>query len=217
MSFAELIPLGWSDRWAALLAEHPAGAEPARVLRHDGVALQVATESGTRTAPLAQRLHPAPAVGDWIVLDGEHPVAVLPRSSLLSRRAAIGESEQALAANVDLVLLVCGLDRPVKDGRIQRGAALAWDAGAVPVVVLTKAALVDEALAATTAGRLRDDHPGIDVLVSSADEGVGLDEVGRAGGRTHHRARRRIRRRQVQPGERPARDRRRRGRPGSRG
>ncbi len=179
MSFDALIPYGWSDRWTALVAEHPATFEPARVVRHDGVALQVATTGGLRSAPMSQRLEPAPAVGDWIVLDGDHPAAVLPRSSLLSRRSAMGDTEQVLAANVDLVLLVCGLDRPVKDGRIQRGAALAWDAGAVPVVVLTKAATVAGDLPQRAAQQIRDDHPGIEVLVSSAKEGEGIRELER--------------------------------------
>ena len=42
------------------------------------------------------------------------------------------------------MLLVCGLDRPVTAGRIQRGEALAWDAGAHPLLVLTKADLADD-------------------------------------------------------------------------
>ena len=57
--------------------------------------------------------------------------------------AANLHAEQSLAANVDVVLLVCGLDRPVKGSRIQRGVTLASDAGAEPVIVLTKAALSD--------------------------------------------------------------------------
>jgi ribosome biogenesis GTPase len=175
MDLDALVPFGWTDRWAALLADQPAGSVPARVVRHDGVALQVATPGGIVTAPLSQRLDPPPTVGDWVVLDGDHPVAVLPRTSLLSRRSALSDTEQVLAANVDLVLLVCGLDRPVKDGRIQRGAALAWDAGAVPAVVLTKAALVEDADA--VAEQVADDHPGLDVLVTSAKEGQGLTEL----------------------------------------
>jgi len=179
MSFDALIPYGWNERWAGLAAELPAAVEPARVVRHDGVALQVATVEGLRMAPLAQRLDPAPTVGDWVVLDGAHPVAVLHRSSLLSRRAALGGATQVLAANVELVLLVCGLDRPVKDGRIQRGAALARDAGAVPVVVLTKAAVVDPDLPERAARQVGRDHPGLQVVVTSAREGTGLAEVRR--------------------------------------
>ena len=46
-----LVEVGWSDRWAALLGEHP-GAEPGRVLRHDGVAVTVRTATGDRVVPL---------------------------------------------------------------------------------------------------------------------------------------------------------------------
>src|SRR6478735_3453504 len=110
MQLQPLAPYGWSDRWAALLADHP-GCDPARVVRHDGSGLLLATADGIVAAPLTRRLDPAPTVGDWIACEGDEPVAVLERSSLLTRRAAEGDISQALAANVDLVLLVCGLDR----------------------------------------------------------------------------------------------------------
>ena len=140
---ASLIPLGWSDRWAALVAEHGPDAEPGRVLRHDGVAVQVRTPTGDRTVKLRRGVD-AVTVGDWLAVEGEQVLGLLERTSLLRRRAAGGDEHQLLAANLDLVLLVCGLDRRVAAGRIQRGEALAWDAGAVPVLVLTKADLVDD-------------------------------------------------------------------------
>jgi ribosome biogenesis GTPase len=70
---------------------------------------------------------------------------------------------------------VCGLDRPVKDGRIQRGTAIAHDAGAEPVVVLTKAhgpgtVDPDEAVAEVRAG-----NPDVPVVVTSVQEGLGIE------------------------------------------
>lgn len=174
MSHPALVPYGWSDRWAAHGTGRP-GRRPARVVRHDGAGLLLATDDGILAAPLLRRMDPAPTVGDWIELDGDEPVAVLPRASLLSRRAAAGEVEQALAANVDVVLLVCGLDRPVKAGRLHRAAALARDAGATPVVVLTKAARADDVDAVRTV--VEEENPGLDVLVTSVHEGIGLDEL----------------------------------------
>ena len=175
MSYPNLTPYGWNERWQALLADHP-GCLPGRVIRHHGISLEVASPDGIVTAVLALRLDPAPTVGDWVALDADrHPVAVLARTSLLRRRSALTDSDQAMAANVDLVLLVCGLDRPVKTGRIQRGATLAWDAGATPVVVLTKAVRatgVDE-----VAERVAAANPGVEVLITSAKEGVGLDAL----------------------------------------
>jgi ribosome biogenesis GTPase len=170
---AALAAIGWGDRWAALLAEH-GDAEAGRVLRHDGVAVTVRTETGDRVIPLRRGVDP-PTVGDWLALDGDRMVAVLERSSLLRRRASGGEGTQPLAANLDLVLLVCGLDRRVVPGRIQRGEALAWDAGATPVLVLTKADLATD-----LDGVLRtveEDHPGLEVLVTSMVTGEGIAEL----------------------------------------
>jgi ribosome biogenesis GTPase len=177
-SLDALVPLGWDAGWAKTLAAAVHGAEPGRVLQHHGAGLVVAMPEGPRTIMLTKRLDPEPAVGDWIaVVDGE-VVEVLPRRSLLRRKTAHGEGEQQLAANVDTVLLVCGLDRPVKDGRIHRGTTIARDAGAVPAVVLTKAGRsgvdVDPDHAAD---EVRLAHPGIDVIVTSVKEGVGLDEL----------------------------------------
>jgi ribosome biogenesis GTPase len=176
LQFPALIPYGWNDRWVDPLLEHP-GCLPARVVRHDGAGLLIATpDAGIVAAPLVARLEPAPTVGDWIAYEAPATlVAVLPRLSLLRRRSALGESAQALAANVDIVLLVCGLDRPVKKGRIQRGAALALDAGATPVIVLTKAALAQEADAMAAA--VAQENPGIELLLTSAKEGTGLDAL----------------------------------------
>jgi ribosome biogenesis GTPase len=165
--------LGWGDRWAALLAEHD-GAEAGRVLRHDGVAVTARTASGDRVVPLRRGVE-APIVGDWLALDDDQIVAVLDRSSLVRRRSAGGDGTQPLVANVDLVLLVCGLDRPLRAGRIQRGEALAWDAGATPLLVLTKAdqaASVDDVRA-----RVGRDHPGLEVHVTSTKDRTGLDEL----------------------------------------
>ena len=179
--YPALEPLGWDENWQRELAQQAVGALPGRVLLHHGVALVLAMPDGVETIMLTQRLRPAPAVGDWVsVVDGE-ALGVLPRRSLLRRRNAPGDGEQQLAANIDTVLLVCGLDRPVKSGRIQRGTAIAHDAGARPVVVLTKASRdSDEAVdPAVASAEIRAEHPGIEVLVTSVKEGEGLDELRR--------------------------------------
>jgi ribosome biogenesis GTPase len=175
VSFDSLRAFGWNSHWAELLRAVPGDAVPARVVRHDGVALVVAGPDGIVSAPLGARLEPEATVGDWVALVDGRPAAVLPRTSLLRRRAALRDVEQVLAANVDVVLLVCGLDRPVKSGRIQRGATLASEAGARPVIVLTKAAT--SADAARVAERVAAANPGIEVIVSSVREGVGTDEL----------------------------------------
>ena len=144
------------------------------MLRHDGVSVNVLTPSGERIVKL-RRGAEAPTVGDWLALEGDTLVAVLERSSLLRRRAAGGDDLQVLAANIDLVLLVCGLDRFVRAGRVQRGEALAWDAGAVPVLVLTKADLAED-LEGTLA-EIDSVHHGLERFLTSAPEGFGIAEL----------------------------------------
>lgn len=124
------------------LHSHPDGT-PGRVVRHDGRTVFVAFAAGPTAVPIRTSTPPL-AVGDWIVERGGLIEAVLPRSSLLRRRDPSGGGEQLIAANVDLVGIVCGLDRPVNIGRIQRFTSLAWDAGAIPLVILTKADLVND-------------------------------------------------------------------------
>ncbi len=169
-----LSSLGWSDRWSALLAEHP-GAEAARVVRHDGTHVLVTSADGSRAVPRPLDFEPDPVVGDWLAIDGDEVRGVLDRTGLLRRRAADNDQPQPVAANVDVVVLVNGLDRPIRPGRIDRGVALAWDGGASAVVVLTKSAIADGEVdvAAATARR----HPGVEVLVTSAVEGLGMDEL----------------------------------------
>ncbi|MCU1453744.1 MAG: GTPase EngC [Acidimicrobiales bacterium] len=151
-------------------------AQAARVLRHDGVALLVATAEGERAVPLRPNLDPMPVVGDWLALDTDDRVAqVLPRVSLLRRRAAGRDEEQAIVANVDLVVIVCGLDRPVVTGRLERFTALARDAGARPAIVLSKADVTTDA--AARRAEVEAGAPGIEVLVVSTVDRSGVAEV----------------------------------------
>lgn len=176
MSHDALVPIGWDASWERELSTHH-GAEPARVLRHHGAGLVLALPDRIDTLMFTQRLDPEPTVGDWVVVADGEVVSVLPRRSLLRRRTAHGDDVQQLAANVDVVLLVCGLDRPVKDGRIRRGTTIALDAGAEPVVVLTKAETDDAADPDRAVAEVRAAHPGLDVIVASVKEGIGLDEL----------------------------------------
>ena len=117
-----------------------------------------------------------PATGDWVVArraDAELALieAVLPRRTQFSRRAA-GKTlaEQVIAANIDLAVVVCGLDGDFNLRRIERYLVLARESGAEPVIVLNKADLrgsVAEAVAEATriAGGAR-------VVALSAQESV---------------------------------------------
>jgi len=101
-----------------------------------------------------------PVTGDWVatrVVDPFQAIveAVLPRKTVFSRRAAgRREDEQPVAANIDLVFLVCGLDADFNLRRLERYMTLAAEAGAEAVVVLNKADLcpdIEARLAETAA------------------------------------------------------------------
>jgi ribosome biogenesis GTPase / thiamine phosphate phosphatase len=120
-------------------------------------------------------------VGDRIRFDGETLVELLPRTSLLTRLGHDG-NEQAIAANVDVVMLVAGLDRPVKPGRLLRATTQAWEAGSAPLIVLTKADLADPG---ATIADLATQVVGVDVMTVSSVTGEGIDELlDRLAGRT---------------------------------
>lgn len=147
---------GWTDEWRARLDALGVGApcEAARVIGQDRDrwSIQTVTADVVSARVASGRLNLYPVVGDWVVA-GPGPnvsdpwslVAVLPRRSAFSRGAAgTGAEEQVLAANVDRVWIVHGLDVPPNLRRIERYLALAWESGAVPSIVLTKADLADD-------------------------------------------------------------------------
>ena len=119
---------------------------------------------------------PRPVVGDVVVMaaTGDRVSEVRPRRSVL-RRADPAGGEQVLAANVDVVAIVCGLDRPVKTGRVQRGAALAWDCGATPILVLSKADLSADLDAAE--GQAHVANPGLEVFTVSVAADTGIEAL----------------------------------------
>jgi ribosome biogenesis GTPase len=83
-----------------------------------------------------------PAVGDWVAVRDAMIHAVLPRRTVFSRRAAGDRNEeQIIAANVDLILIVCGLDHDYNPRRIERYVTLTRQSGADAVIVLNKADL----------------------------------------------------------------------------
>ena len=149
-------------------------SEPARVALAGRDFFVVWTESGECEAAASGRLrHDSrdwPAVGDWVVLEaGARIVRVLPRQTAFSRKeAGTATRQQVIAANIDVLFIVTGLDGDFNPRRIERYLLLAWESGAKPAVVLNKADMcadVDRAVAniATLAS-------GAPVLVISALE-----------------------------------------------
>jgi ribosome biogenesis GTPase / thiamine phosphate phosphatase len=179
--------IGYSPRWQALFERRaPQGLVAGRVVRIDRGSSLVATEDGVvRARPSARLLKSArgladlPAVGDWVAviapdgLDVPQIDAVFERTSAITRGDPGRASEtQVLAANVDVVFVVHSIAEEPNLRRIERELSLAWDSGALPVVVLTKADLsgdVDAARAAVGSIAL-----GVDVVVTNALAGDGV-------------------------------------------
>jgi ribosome biogenesis GTPase len=184
-NFDRLIPYGWNDR---LLDDcRDAGGEPGRVVAFSRGNVLTQTQTGeiwcsiggsARQWMRARGL--APCAGDWILLtryddgSGARLERILPRSTELLRHAAGRESvSQALAANIDLVFLVMGLDANFSPARMERLVSVAWGSGAQPVVILNKADLVSDPDAHVY--RIESVAPGVPVHAVSAETGEGTD------------------------------------------
>ncbi len=124
-----------------------------------------------------RRSMPALAVGDWVVASDGVAVHVLERRSLLQRLDPTTSLSQPIAANVDVVMIVCALDRPLKAGRVQRLVTQATEAGARPLLVLTKADTTSDSAGDTATARTFD--PSLEVVTVAALAGDGVDELTR--------------------------------------
>jgi ribosome biogenesis GTPase / thiamine phosphate phosphatase len=168
---------GWDDAWT-VVAEPLSGARFGRITGQHRDRWDVQLETG----PVHGRLIGAsfagarPVTGDWVAVPpGPNPAdpvsiaGVLPRRSSLSRgEAGTGAAEHVLAANVDVVWIVHGLDMDPNPRRLERYLAVAWESGAVPELVLTKADLA-AAGGVDVAAELGSIAPGVDVHIVSTE------------------------------------------------
>ncbi len=187
-----LAELGWGDDFQAAFAPHAAeGHHPARVGTQSHGLYRLLSPGGEHRAERAGRLHHAsdtvdhPAVGDWVAADlrddGTATIhAVLPRRTKFSRKEAADRTrEQVVAANVDTVFIVQALGHDLNARRLERYLTMAWESGARPVVVLTKADLYpDQDLAEVEAATF-----GVDLHVTSSVTGDGVPALGQYLGR----------------------------------
>ena len=173
----QLASLGWDSRFAEKFIEiAPPGAVAARVLADYGASYLVHDGDGVQRATAR---HVDPTVGDWVVLDGSEIGGeirgIVERRTIFSRRAAGNENrEQVLAANVDVAFIVAAAT-DVNVRRIERYLTIAWQSGAVPVVLLTKADV------AGSVDALRADieavSAGTPVIVTSSVTGEGIEAI----------------------------------------
>jgi ribosome biogenesis GTPase len=185
-----LATLGWDAGWQAEFSPHEReGLTPGRVaVPHRGGAYDLLTGAGEVRARLPGRLRRAdpselPVVGDWVAFaDRDAPTieTVLPRRTKLSRRAAHDPGadvarEQVVAANVDVVFVTESLADEPNPRLLERYLILAWESGARPVILLTKADLEpDPGRVAEDLAEVAGDVP---VAAVSTRGGVGIDRV----------------------------------------
>ncbi len=147
--------MGWTPHFQSQLDEiSQLKTSPARVIGVSRKSFQVSDGKDERSATAAGRLsyHSDslyPVIGDWVLMKGTVISKVLERRNVLSRQAAGtrgrqsagAPKEQLIAANLDTVFIVCGLDRDFNLSRIERYLILVYNCGLSPVIILTKADL----------------------------------------------------------------------------
>jgi ribosome biogenesis GTPase len=179
--------------WDAFFADQATDDEPdlfhARVVAEHRGAYRIvggarpemwATVSG-RARRSAGGARGMPAVGDWVAVRmppaGERAAIqhVLRRRSAFARKAAGQDAAQVVAANIDVVFVVTSLNRDVNPRRLERYLTLAWNSGAAPVVVLSKADLCPDVDA--VAAQVARVALALPVHVVSARTGSGVDAL----------------------------------------
>ena len=165
------------------------GLETARVLSQEKGFYRIITDKGEKMAEISGKFRfqttvssEYPAVGDFVFVNwnesGDSAIieSLLPRKSAFVRKAA-GEpqKEQVVAANIDTVFLCMALNNDFNLRRLERYISIAWDSGAMPVVVLTKSDLCDDL--DNKLSEISSVAIGVDVLVTTSVEENGYKEL----------------------------------------
>lgn len=153
----DLIELGWNNTFEQGFNQLREGNwVPARIFSEDKGSYILMSELGELTGRISGKYRyltknraDFPAVGDWVVIEALTNEgigiihALLPRSTVFSRKAAGSKiEEQVIAANIDTVFIIFGLDNNFNLRGIERYVALVWNSGAQPVIILNKADLI---------------------------------------------------------------------------
>jgi ribosome biogenesis GTPase len=187
---------GWNSYFQNHYAKHQNdNLIPARVSFQGRGMYRLVSEGGELWAEIGGALRyeslvsgNLPTCGDWVLADnpiGQDRTVIrflLPRKTLFSRKqAGTAISQQVIAANIDIVCLVSGLDSDFNQRRIERYLAIAWESGARPMIVLNKADICAEVpIRIAEAMSL---SPGVPVLAVSATDGSGIEDILKFGGR----------------------------------
>lgn len=167
------------------------GTEVGRICSEHRGQYGIFTQQGELTGEISGKLRfkaeetgSYPAVGDWVVLNklsGENKAVIhelLPRKSKFSRKTAgLTTKEQVVASNMDYVFLVAALNRDFNLRRLERYLIVAWESGAVPVVILSKADLCEDLEQMLI--QVQAVAPGVPVHAVSALSHEGFDALGK--------------------------------------
>ncbi len=193
----DLANLGWDSFFEDNFEQYKAqNLIPARVFLKQKDQYLVCSEHGEKVAKITGKIHHQsgsgsdfPAVGDWVVVDtGKEKEfvtihTVLPRKSSFVRKVAGGRKrksggiteEQIIAANIDTVFIVIGLDRDFNLRRIERYLTLVYNSGANPVIVLNKSDICSDLKEKIV--QTESIASGIPIFDLSAEDDVGLDKL----------------------------------------
>jgi ribosome biogenesis GTPase / thiamine phosphate phosphatase len=181
--------LGWTELFAQKFSQYRNnGLLPARIIRETRHIYDIQAESGKHTAQVSGAFHYTavmrsdyPTIGDWVAVtetDGTYVIEkVLERKSRFSRKTAGRDlDEQVIAANIDILFIVNGLDggRNFNLRGIERYIAMAQESGARPVIILNKSDLCKDKDQALSEANFSEDIP---VYLVSAITGDGLNEL----------------------------------------
>lgn len=185
MNKYDMINWGFGDRFSANSSLRP-GLFVGRVVSQYKNLYKVVCKSGELLAEIsgkysyyATAVTDYPVVGDFVMIDRDTDIngkavihCTLSRKSAFVRKASgTSGGEQIVASNIDKVFICMSLNYDFNLRRLERYLSIAWDSGAIPVVVLTKADLCQD-----TSERLAEVNSvaiGVDVLITS-----GVDENG---------------------------------------
>jgi ribosome biogenesis GTPase len=179
-----LAALGWDPGWGSALAElGDPTLQPGRVSRVDRGLCTVMT--GEAVVRVVAERGVEIAVGDWVAVapgpgTGDRPriVAVLPRRCVFRRAPDRGgTAQQTVAANIDTLLLCDALDGNLSLRHLERYLALAWQSGAMPVVLITKSDAASAAAVAEAVESVKSVADGVSVVVVSSTTGEGIGDL----------------------------------------
>lgn len=182
--------LGWNQHFATHFMPFESTAYvPARVTRVDRGIFTVIHKDGQCVVKVTGKFQfdatsrfDFPSVGDWVVLELQTEGqpgrihALLTRKTSLSRKLSNDDTQQqTLAANVDTVLIVCGMDNEFNIRRIERALTLCYSGNVIPVILLNKIDLCDDV--EEKIAQLRAIAPDVPIHPISVVKGIGLDAL----------------------------------------